>query len=186
MNKACTRCGEQKPKEEFYKHAYASNGLQSHCKLCAKNIRIAYYAANKKNEIAKAQEWNAAHPERIRVSNAKYYAANVDKLKVRAAIWRAENIEASRVIHHNRRARKRGNGGELSKDISERLHKLQRGKCACCKRPLRSDFHRDHIMPLALGGTNTDDNIQLLCPPCNLQKHVKHPVDFMQQRGFLL
>lgn len=44
----------------------------------------------------------------------------------------------------------------------------------------------DHIMPLALGGTNTDDNIQLLCPTCNRSKHAKHPVDFMQQRGFLL
>lgn len=35
-------------------------------------------------------------------------------------------------------------------------------------------------------GTNTDDNIQLLRKLCNLQKSAKHPVDFMQQRGFLL
>jgi len=36
------------------------------------------------------------------------------------------------------------------------------------------------------GGSNTDDNMQLLRKLCNLQKHAKHPVDFMQERGFLL
>jgi 5-methylcytosine-specific restriction endonuclease McrA len=29
-------------------------------------------------------------------------------------------------------------------------------------------------------------NLQLLCQPCNNQKHVKHPVDFMREKGFLL
>ena len=41
-------------------------------------------------------------------------------------------------------------------------------------------------MPIALGGKNVDDNVQLLCAACNLSKQAKHPVDFMQQRGFLL
>lgn len=40
-------------------------------------------------------------------------------------------------------------------------------------------------MPIARGGSNTDDNVQLLCPACNLKKSAKHPVDFMQERGFL-
>ncbi len=36
------------------------------------------------------------------------------------------------------------------------------------------------------GGANIDGNIQLLTGLCNRQKHTKHPVDFMQERGFLL
>jgi 5-methylcytosine-specific restriction endonuclease McrA len=52
--------------------------------------------------------------------------------------------------------------------------------------PLGDNYHIDHIMPLALGGSNTDDNIQLLRQRCNNQKCAKHPVDFMQSRGFLL
>lgn len=74
----------------------------------------------------------------------------------------------------------------MSSGLAIRLYKLQRGKCACCGLPLGDDYHLDHIMPLALGGTNTDDNIQLLRAKCNMQKSAKHPVDFMQQRGFLL
>jgi hypothetical protein len=41
-------------------------------------------------------------------------------------------------------------------------------------------------MPLAKGGTNTDNNMQLLKATCNQQKHAKDPVEFMQSRGFLI
>lgn len=41
-------------------------------------------------------------------------------------------------------------------------------------------------MPLALGGANEDWNIQLLRQRCNNQKKAKHPVDFMQSKGYLL
>lgn len=44
----------------------------------------------------------------------------------------------------------------------------------------------DHIMPMDLGGSNDASNLQLLCQSCNSSKHAKHPVDFMQERGFLL
>ena len=74
----------------------------------------------------------------------------------------------------------------LSVGLSAKLFKLQKGKCPCCKQPLGDDYHLDHKMPLALGGTNTDENMQLLRSICNLQKHAKHPVDFMQERGYLL
>jgi 5-methylcytosine-specific restriction endonuclease McrA len=44
----------------------------------------------------------------------------------------------------------------------------------------------DHIMPLARGGKHSPANIQLLCPPCNLRKSAKHPIDYMRQLGWLL
>ena len=78
-------------------------------------------------------------------------------------------------------------GGRLSKGLAAKLFAMQRGRCACgCKQPLGDDYHLDHRMPLVLGGANTDDNMQLLRKICNLQKHAKHPIDFMRQRGFLI
>lgn len=67
--------------------------------------------------------------------------------------------------------------------------RYKNGKCKACSKASHSvgdNYHLDHIMPLALGGPNTDDNIQLLRQRCNNQKSKKHPVDFMQSRGNLL
>jgi 5-methylcytosine-specific restriction endonuclease McrA len=103
-----------------------------------------------------------------------------------AIAWAKANPEVNRIKAQNRRALKRVNGGKLSKGLAEKLFKLQKGKCPCCHQPLGENYHLDHIVPLALGGSNTDDNIQLLRSSCNNQKSAKHPIDFMQQRGFLL
>jgi len=120
---------------------------------------------------------------------AFYKATNPEKVKATKRHWIKENPEIQRrhvrIAQQNRRAKKKANGGKLSGGLSAILLKLQKGKCACCKAKLGS-YHLDHIMPLALGGANSDDNIQLLCPTCNLQKNAKHPVDFMQEKGFLL
>lgn len=100
--------------------------------------------------------------------------------------WRSENPVCKLRSEHKRRAIKANAPGSLSAGLRSKLYRLQRGRCACCGEPLGDKYHMDHIMPLALGGTNTDDNIQLLRQRCNNQKHAKHPIDFMQQRGFLL
>lgn len=129
------------------------------------------YLQNRSEKIAYAKE---------------YYEANKEVIKPRKADWQKRNLDKCRISDQNRRAQKLSSGGVLSQGIKDRLFTLQRGKCACCGLPLGDKFHLDHIMPLALGGTNTDNNIQLLRQRCNNQKYTKHPVDFMQERGFLL
>ena len=156
---------------------------------------------NREKRKVTEQKWRSANAEKVRAQSAKYRKNNMDKHRERTAQWRKLNPEknraqvyewrlrnpsAVRMQSANRRASIRNAGGRLSNDLAEKLLKLQKRKCACCGKPLGNDYHIDHIMPLALGGTNTDDNIQLLRAECNLQKHAKHPVDFMQQRGFLL
>ena len=165
-----------------------------------KSINKAYRERNPEILLARAKKWQAENPERFKAYrkkwqkenphktaySAKSYFANAEKIKKQVKAWQAANPEKCRITAQNKRARKRENGGKLSQGLAGRLFKLQRGKCACCGLPLGSNYHLDHIMPLALGGPNTDDNIQLLRQRCNNQKHSKHPVDFMQERGFLL
>ena len=190
MINTCKKCGSS----EFY--------ASGRCKPCRRKSGVTHYAANAEKKRAANAAWRAKNPEKSRDSSAKWRAANPEKERAAQAAWYAANShwvkacvaarhianpEAARIKDQNRRARKIEASGRLSPDIAERLLRLQRGRCACgCKQPLGDDFHRDHIMPLALGGSNTDDNIQLLRSTCNQQKHAKHPIDFMQQRGFLL
>lgn len=181
--KVCTKCGEHKTPIEFSKNSRARDGLCYECKSC----QSARYAAAPEKKKAASAAWRAANREKALAVVAEWHLANPDKVRAAKNRWSASHPEYSRIKNHNRRARKRDAGGKLSADLAEKLFKLQRGKCACgCKQLLGDNYHRDHIMPLALGGTNTDDNIQLLRASCNLQKHAKHPVEFMQSKGFLL
>lgn len=171
MTKFCKKCNAETERYKF-----------GDCKPCS----AVYYAANREKEIAASLARYAANREIVKAKNAAWYAANRELSNAKTAAWRAANPEKRRIHGQNRKARKRANGGKLSIGLSARLFKLQRGKCTCCGQPLGDDFHLDHIVPLALGGSNTDDNIQLLRQRCNLKKSSKHPVDFMQSRGFLL
>lgn len=146
----------------------------------------AWDAANIVRRKARNAAWSAANLDLKRAHDAERYAANPERAKTNAAAWTKANIDAKRIHTQNRSARKRKNGGILSKGLSTKLFKLQRGKCACCGLPLGTNFHMDHIMPIDLGGPNVDGNMQLLRQRCNLQKSAKHPIEFMQQRGFLL
>lgn len=135
--------------------------------------------------IAAAKHY-AKHPEKVNVANKKWRDANKNKVKLMSAQWAAEHPEARRISGQNRRAKKRANGGVLSKGLATKLFALQKGKCPCCGKPLGGNYHLDHKMPIALGGKNEDWNMQLLRQRCNQQKHVKDPINFMQSRGFLL
>jgi len=127
----------------------------------------------------------AKNTDKTKQSNAKRRAIHADRTRAEVRAWFAANPEKRRVYEQNRRAKKRERGGTLSPDIASMLMVLQGGKCACCRAKMKY-FHLDHVMPLHLGGEHTDKNMQLLCPPCNQAKHAKHPVDFMQSRGYLL
>jgi len=176
---------------------YASGG----CKTCVKKYATERRLANPEKAKEASAKWRAANPDRNKANKAAWSASNKQKVNSYKLTWRLTNpgyykiyraknlkkLSASSLIHvQNRRARKRANGGFISKDLPSKLFKLQKGKCPCCKKPLGKKYHLDHIVPLALGGPNSDDNMQLLRASCNLQKHAKHPIDFMQSRGFLL
>jgi 5-methylcytosine-specific restriction endonuclease McrA len=116
----------------------------------------------------------------------KYYWDNKSLQSLRNAQWKKNNPEKSRVSGINRRARKRLAEGRYGvKDIAKKLI-VQRKKCALCRTSIAKKYHVDHIMPLALGGSNWPSNIQLLCPTCNYKKGAKHPVDYAQEIGLLL
>jgi 5-methylcytosine-specific restriction endonuclease McrA len=154
--------------------------------------------ANPEN-IARAiarEEWKKSKKERKRAASKRCYEAKRardianGKITIRVRLTEAEKKEARAVARRNRKARERAAVGKLSKGIRKSLYESQRGKCPVCKSKLILDgakkCHIDHVVPLSAGGTNTDDNVQLLCFECNVSKGAKHSVDFMQSRGFLL
>lgn len=148
--------------------------------------KAAYYRVAKDQELARSKAWRDANKGRLRAYQAAAYCKNADEIKARVSAYRKANPEVGRRAAQRRRARAKQVGGRLTAGITTRLLRLQRGRCACCALPLGRDYHLDHIIPLALGGPNTDENVQLLRRSCNHRKAAKHPVEYMQSRGYLL
>ena len=66
---------------------------------------------------------------------------------------------------HNRR-------GAMTPQRIARLFEAGGGRCACCGRKLgpADDYDLDHIIALENGGTDDDDNIQVVCDWCHTIK----------------
>lgn len=163
-----------KDKARAYKKAYRSANKEK-----INTYRVKRNAVNRDKVNAYAAKWRAVNKDKVNASNARWNAANYGKVKKKYP-------ESRRIAQSSRRARKLNAGGKhTAADIRE-LFTLQKGKCPICKASIKEGYHIDHIMPLSKGGNNDRLNIQLLCAPCNLQKNAKHPIDFMQSKGFLL
>jgi len=127
------------------------------------------------------------HKERILADSKKRRLDNIDHYKALSKIWRENNKEAVRTLNRNRKLRlKMVEGKHSASDISNIL-KLQKNKCAACAVVISgSNYHVDHIQPIALGGSNWPSNLQILCPTCNMSKGAKKPEDFYAGLGYLL
>lgn len=201
ISKICKKCGEVKPFSMFYANKGGKHGLRSNCKKCQDIMTAEWDAANPEKRKARADSYyqanakriserdsakHAANPEKQRARSAAKYAANPEKAKAFSAAWAKRNPEARSAHTRNRRAiNRKAEGVHTASDIRALLA-LQKCMCVVCRTSIKDSYHVDHIQPLSKGGGNGKHNIQLLCPTCNLQKHAKHPVEFMQQRGFLL
>lgn len=152
-----------------------------------------------KNENRK--DYVRRYPERVVTANRKQYLKNRDanitrsaerakqfpeENRARARAYYAKNPEKYAVHSRNRKARLKNAEGRHTADDVKALFDRQKGRCVNCCASIRDSFHVDHIMPLIRGGSNGPENIQLLCPPCNLSKKAKDPIDWAQQNGRLL
>ncbi len=72
--------------------------------------------------------------------------------------------EGERAVRPTRRIR-------FSAELREQMHEDQLGRCMYCGRAMEVEYlHIDHRNPVDRGGSNDRDNLQLLCPPCNILK----------------
>lgn len=133
-----------------------------------------------------AREWQCAHPENVKIRNKKRKTNHPEEVKAEQKKWNDAHPENRKANKHKHRARLKNAEGSFTADDIKLLLKRQHGNCVVCGKNIKKKYHIDHVMPLARGGSNKPSNLQLLCPDCNFRKNAKHPIDFMQEEGFLL
>lgn len=139
-----------------------------------------YRAANKERLASRRSEWYAANKERLSAWHHAYYVENKERVIERTRRYYAANPDKVRAGRLRRRARiAQAEGTHTATDIQVQYER-QKGKCYWCNERVGSDYHVDHIVPLARGGSNWPENLVIACPTCNLSKHDKLPHEWPQ------
>ena len=165
------------PRQIYYREYYRAK--KSHIR----ELQRSYYEVNKEAAKDSQRAYREANKDRVKEKGRAWKAANKQYEAGKQRAWREANPEMVWNIAAKYRS---GLIGEISPGWIAKLLELQRWTCIVCNKDLSYGYHKDHIVPIARGGENTDYNMQLLCPKCNLEKSDKDPIEFMQSRGFLL
>ena len=137
-----------------------------------------YYLRNKEERDAWAKSYRVANSESARMRTRQWLKDNSERAKAYKLIYHKENPEVFANARAVRRVREKT--GKLSKGLFIRLLEEQGSTCPGCLIDIdRSNAQMDHFVPLSKGGTNTDNNIQLLCGLCNYRKHATDPMEWL-------
>lgn len=163
----------------------AKRYLTSHCSACRSEEQDLVRSSDKNNFKKRQKLYKKTYeqknkekiklrrkPEYAREAYKKWYAKNKEKAREKERKWRAGNQEAAKAISLNRVSRKRSAEGFFSKNDIKNILKRQNNKCSFCNIELLK-YHVDHIIPLAKGGSNWPENLQIMCPSCNCSKGAK-------------
>lgn len=153
--------------------------------LCRKHYLVAYQKANRISAADRSRRYRERHPDRVKNQNKnqsdqrkssgywleyrsspEYY----DRRRVYMRSYQKANPQSYRFQSARRRARILEAPGFHSLDEwLERLAEFN-GLCAYC---LNVADTKDHVVALAVGGSDSIDNVVPACLSCNLTKGTK-------------
>lgn len=156
--KACTGCGITKPVSAFQRRAATPDGYHQRCRECRSAYRRERYPDERDEIQAAIRAWRAENPEKVLEAAKRWARANADR---------------RRGYDSRRRARKRDTHvGPVD------VRALWTGVCPLCgaeidetlKSPHPMSKSLDHIIPLSLGGSHEQSNLQWTHLRCNIRK----------------
>lgn len=204
----CSTCQSELPltKEYFYADARYQGGFRRQCKKCIRNVQREWERNNpdkirekiarrdKAKDAARTRRWRQNNPETVKEVTQRYRARNAEAVREQQRRWREDNPDYqreyyqrnlerkraySRVKRREYRARKRDAEGSHTVEDVRIILERQQGRCWWCQEPVGDEYHVDHRIPLARGGSDSAANLVISCPFCNQSKKDKMPHEWI-------
>ncbi|MGL4998067.1 MAG: HNH endonuclease [Cetobacterium sp.] len=206
--KDCSKCGEAKGPEHFYKNASRPSGVSDWCKSCMaehyrgsadkiKDAARVRYQSNievmrERQRVNRDQDKHRERERLRRQSNNSRTPEQITEAQVRLRPGGVKTCRKCKVTLPLQTFRvNRGLADGLAADCTpcavsaqKRLQRIAafetRGLASCvyCSGPYQ---HIDHLYPVKLGGEDVRENLVPSCAPCNHRKGARHPEDWVAQ-----
>ena len=115
-------------------------------------------------------------------STKSYYVYDTETEQI---VWRWMTKEEQESLREEKKKTREERANQAKrKNFSQKKRKMiynrADGRCQLCGRKiLYEEMTIDHIVPLAMNGNNSDDNLQCACKLCNTQKAAYLPEEFI-------
>lgn len=191
MEKVCKRCGKKFIMKQWNQLFCGSKTKKIGCSYKIHIEYITNYNSTKNKDymreyikkwMKKQREYDTDYAQRQRKMK-RDYAQKIDKKEI-IKKWRHKNIKKILEWNRKRLLRTKGVIGTHTNQEWEDLKKYYNFKCAVCgEKESRlknlwegtsfNKLTKDHIIPIAKGGTDYIQNIKPLCISCNARKRDK-------------
>lgn len=174
--KTCSSCKQLKIITEFDKNRSHPDGLHNQCKECKRKWKPApgsrsdyhrdFYLRNRERVLKRQKERQLENKEAYLAYRRQYHKKYFQTVKGRLARQRASS---------SRRALLRG--VDRDRYTIEQLYERDGGHCAICQEAIDKSIRWpkpgaltvEHRIPIALGGSDTLDNVTIAHFSCNLK-----------------
>lgn len=149
--KACTKCGETKPLDEYYRRKNARDGRRSWCKTCMRAHKAEYDAR-----------------PMVKAHRANYYIENRGRMLTRSLAYHQENPHVGWEGFFRRRATAYGFTPRVESFTQGELYERWGTHCYHCGSEDGTTL--DHWpQPVSRGGEHSLDNCRPSCMSCQYQ-----------------
>lgn len=155
-----------------------------------------YRLQNKERLRQNMRRWRKENPDRDKENRVSWIVRNAGRHRQKSRKWREENRERDRFLNKrwrrnnpgkqktimfNRNCATRGVRQAIRHGLIDDMLSSQNWLCNYCSKDIKNGFHVDHKNPVSRGGGNSPENLQLLCPQCNLSKGAKNHIEFLNK-----
>lgn len=183
--KICTKCGIDKPLDDYYKTKRDEDTRYGDCKKCRIKRYTDSYARDPTAVKARTREHFAQHPEAVRAANLKWTKENPEARNAIRRRWGKRNLKAER--ERVKKWAKNNPEKRTANRARRRAAKINRtppwadkkailkvyGEARALQEATGEPYHVDHIYPLQgekISGLHVDGNLRAVPARVNLSK----------------